>query len=76
MPNSTEKELMDEVWNWDMKRCLDVGKVSQCFPPGIQDRINNNFYTLVEGGIVHMNLRHYLVEYFEKLEKQNGKDES
>ena len=76
MPNTTE-DLLDEILNeWDMEKCLTIGKVVRCFSPGIQERIDDDRYVIVEGGIVHMNLRIQLRDHFKKLEDQNGKDES
>lgn len=76
MPNTTEDLLNEIMTDWDMERCLTIGKVVRCFSPGIQERIDNDHYQIVEGGIVHMNLRIQLREHFKKLEEENGKDES
>lgn len=76
MQSSTE-QLLDEIMtDWDMERCLTVGKIVRCFSPGIQERIDDDRYQIVEGGIVHMNLRIQLREHFKKMEEENGKDVS
>lgn len=76
MPSTTEDLLNEIMTDWDMERCLTIGKVVRCFSPGIQERIDTNHYDIVEGGIVHMNLRIQLQKHFRDMENQNGKDES
>lgn len=83
MPNTTDKsfeeKLIAEINEWDVDKCVVMCKmIDDVLPPSFKKAFDTETWQIEEGGIIHMNLRHYLILHFEKLELENsnGKDES